>query len=70
MLLVRRTQTEKNMKNNPEAKTLGMYYGRVFVTAISIFRERNTAMQQGLNQFKLVRQSHLPLREKKTNALV
>ena len=55
-----------------EAKTLGMYYGRVFHTASSIFRERISIMFQAMNQFALVWQSPITLREKvqKMNALV
>ena len=54
----------------PEPKTLGI--GRVFLTDPSIFRERITAMQQAMDQYQLVWQSHLRLREKflNINALV
>ena len=55
-----------------EAKTLGMYYGRAFHTASSIFRERISIMFQAMNQFSLVWQSPISLRDKvqKMNALV
>jgi len=56
----------------PEAKTLGMYYGRGFLTAATIFRERISSMHKAMNQYKLVWQSSITLREKTTkmNALV
>ena len=55
-----------------EAKTLGMYYGRASLTASSIFRERISLMHFAMNQYKLVWQSPIKLRDKilKMNALV
>jgi hypothetical protein len=47
-----------------EAKTLGLHYGRVFLTAASVFRERISAMHKAMNQYRLVWQSSLSLREK------